>query len=229
MSCCFIKLSNNFYKVNDENGDLHRIESYISAKRVNKYNKECQNVVFAFSPFNRMPDHILDKIASNLPFPEDFKICVPYFNYKITSHPLCRICGKCVNHICKCKVLKYCESCKKLINGFSIYYRMGRPFCKSCGWKMNILISKTKALSEYCVPEAELIKLPFFEKNCQNYWVTLYERRLIEKIAVPYLQKKEAKKLRLQNLKNLKKEKTMRWLAYKQICSEIKSLSTKKI
>lgn len=189
----FIKLSNKLYEVDAETGELYEVE-YTEQKRIRKFNKECENVIFGSSPFNLMPYHILEKITSYLKVKEDFKIVVPYFKYKNLSHPLCKICEKCVNHTCKCKLLKYCQLCHTKINGRSIYYRFGRAFCKSCGTKEKILVSITQAMRKYFVPETELNKIPFIEiKSNHSGWVTLFERRLVEKLAIPILQLKREK------------------------------------
>lgn len=197
MTPCFIKKSKNLYEINNETGQLILKVACKKLKRVQRYNQDCQNVICASSPFNLMPDHILDQIVSYLQYSDDFKICVPYFNYKITSHPLCQNCGKCENHICKCKILKYCQLCRDFINGHSVYYRIGKPYCKSCGWKENILISKRKVFKNFYLPDTELVKLPSITIRCRSGLVTLYERKLIEKVFIQY--KKIRKELKNQH------------------------------
>lgn len=199
----FIKLSNEIYEVDFETGDLYTKTKCGDLKRVRKFNKDCQSVIFGESPFKNLPDLILEKIASYLKVKDDFKIVVPYFNYKHGSHPLCKLCGKCENHICKCKFLKYCQSCCTKINGKSICYRFGRSFCKSCGFKEQILISRTRAMKNFHVTEEELNKLMSIEiKGNHSQWVTLFERRLVAKIAIPFLQiKKDRFKQRKEKIK----------------------------
>lgn len=221
----FIKLSNKLYEVDAETGELYEME-YPEQKRIRKFNKECENVIFGSSPFNLMPDLILEKITSYLKVKEDFKIVVPYFKYKHLSHPLCKLCGKCVNHTCKCKLLKYCQSCHTKINGRSIYYRFGRAFCKSCGLKEQILISRTQAMKKYYVSETELNKIPFIEiKSNHSGWVTLFERRLVEKLAIPILQ---LKKQKLQKRKEKIKQQKERLKQREQQLNQMEELLNQK-